>query len=360
MKRDAVGAFLPVGWITPGGDWVGAPRPHIKVFLDGKLPIPPELEGVNLRDDIPSVTRIVEFGNYIRVSQGNFQSRDLSQGCLGRIESHLLDFGKKYKEASSPHTPYWIDPVLSSGSIHMGIAFSWDDFEENDFRIPKPHWYNLSRPNELTKGGYRSMAGRVVMLARSASVRREALRQIQLKYLFLPESQAGILSAEKKELKTGENKRRSEDLVRDILKMGYRYTTAKGIYDLSPERSFLVWNIPLEKAVHLQVAYDQESIIHKAHGESRPWYYDRIKGVKYPSVKLLLGTEEGVPLEDRTQIRKDPTQHFRIEFDWDSPFPWAAPVVPAVPRAIEEHKSLSAPKPLREVESEVEGVQEYS
>ncbi len=322
--------YLPVGWITPSGDWVAVPRPHIQVFLNGKLPLPPKLKGVPLQDDIASVTKVVELGNYIRVSQGNFQSRDLQRDCLDRIAEHLLDFGKKYKEASSKLTPYWIDPVRAMGPYSRGIAFTWDEFEENDFHIPTPVWYNLSKPEDLTKGGYRTAVSRIVMLARSAAIRREALRQIQLKFLFLPESQAGILSAERQGLGTGVNRRRTESLVRDIQKMGYGFTTAKGIYEHLPERSFLVWNIPLEKAVQLQKTYEQESIIHKAAGDSRPWYYDRLKGVKFPAVQILLGTEVSVPLVDRTQTRRDPMQQFRIEFDWDSPFPWTVPAVPAL------------------------------
>jgi hypothetical protein len=277
---------------------------------------------MELRDDLVSVTRIVVVGNYIRVNQGRFQTKDLSDNCLDRVGDHLMDFAHKYK-TDSDYSIYWIDPVDSFEG--RGISFTWNDFVENDFRIPKPSWYNLSRPEEVSKGGYRSVASRVAVLARSAALQKLALRQIQIKYLFLPDSEAGIISAERSKLGTGANRQRTEDLVRVMQKMGYRFITAKGIYEGLPERSFLVWNIPLEKLVELQLQFGQDSVIHKARGDVRPWFYDQRKGLKYPGLRVILGTEE--VLQDRTQIRRDPSQRFRLEFDWDNPVPWSIPQV---------------------------------
>jgi hypothetical protein len=304
-------------------------KSHISVFLEGKLPLPEELDAMDLGDNLTSVTQIVVKGNYIRVNQGRFQTKDLSDNCLDRVAEHLLDFAHKYK-TDSPYSAYWIDPVESYEG--RGLSFSWTDFVENDFRIPKPSWYTLARPDEVTKGGYRSVAARVVVLARSAAMQKLALRQTQIRYLFLPDSEAGIISAERGKLGTGANRKRTEDLVRVLQKMGYRFIAAKGIYEGLPERSFLIWNIPMDHLVELQLQFDQDSVIHKARGDVRPWFYDQRKGLKFPGLKVILGTEE--VLQDRTQIRRDPSQRFRLEFDWDNPVSWT------VPQGIEETREV--------------------
>ena len=93
------------------------------------------------------------------------------------------------------------------------------------------------------------------------------------KYQEHPEMNFAILSADRSERTSEENKEKSEELKKDIKSMGYWYTELKGGYieigangkriPVDGEDSFIVPNMTKEEAMELGKKYDQDTVMFK-------------------------------------------------------------------------------------------------
>lgn len=157
---------------------------------------------------------------------------------------------------------------------------------------------------------------------RRASLVLQALKRRIIEGLFKPGLQVGIVSAQRSPLGSGENTTRKLDLVRGIQALGYSFISTKGVFLGEYDDSLFVWDIPKGVLFDLMAEYGQQSVIHKSSVGRRPVYYDQDAQQKVFGVEVVFGSDQDEILEDRTQIRSDPAQRFRIEFDWDHPLPW--------------------------------------
>jgi hypothetical protein len=300
------------GWITPEGEYYGLGTgaayggAHVDPFLKGKLPLPKGIPREVLGDYLEVVEEIVDRGNYIRVNQGTFQTKDLSENVLERIDEHLLQFAKNYEMKGSLN-PYIVEPLNGSRSLY----FTWEEFVENDFRIPRPRMGTTLPKGEV---------GRV------ADLRREAVRQEALRHFFDPNAQMAIVAPVRRANPPAINRKLVQRAVQYLQEKGLRFTSGTGIYGGYPEKSFLVWNMSEPEALDFMVSFGQDSVIVKRKGDPVPHMLNQEDHTDTPAKAIRFGTEDDVEdLTDRTQFRRDPAQRWTLDFDWGKAVPWSLP-----------------------------------
>jgi len=159
---------------------------------------------------------------------------------------------------------------------------------------------------------------------RKSAVEREAIRREVINHYFEPSGQMGNIAVDRPDVTGAELKSRWGLLVLELETMGYSFQPSPGLFGgVLDRRGALVQDITLEDILFLMAAFGQDAVVHKVSGDEYPWMYNQKEGKKYRGAGTPKFGEKDSPLTDKTMLKRDPAQHYFLDFDWDHPVQWS-------------------------------------
>jgi len=151
-------------------------------------------------------------------------------------------------------------------------------------------------------------------------MRREALRKKQLKKMLGADATFGVISAYQDGPKS-KNQARHGQLLRDLMKLGYRPVPLRGSWEGVTEKSLLVPGITPEELFELSRKYEQDAVIHKSKDGVLGMYHT--KGEPRAEVAVdPKGHPEYDIATDKSLYSKARGLSFEFGFLWGEELPW--------------------------------------